>query len=253
VACGSNSLKEVGFGTEKIEEELATILPTANAARMDLDSTRKKDAYGKLIERFAHGDLNVLIGTQMVTKGLDFEDVQLVAIMNADSLLHYPDFRAQERAYQLMEQVAGRAGRRNQRGIVAIQTYRPSHHIIDFVVNHAYKAMVAQQMDERKVFNYPPYCRLIHISLRHKDSRTVSDAADYFAAALRQMLAERVLGPEFPPVSRLRSVYHKNILIKLDKNLSAAKVKQMLLQAAQHIFTQAPYKSVRVVYDVDPY
>lgn len=251
--CGSTSLKEVGFGTEKIEEELETLVPAASVARMDLDSTRRKNAFAQLIQRFAFGDLNVLVGTQMVTKGLDFEDVQLVAIMNADSLLHYPDFRAQERAYQLMEQVAGRAGRRNKRGRVVIQTYRPGHHIIEFVLNHQYKNMVAQQLEERKVFNYPPYCRLIHISLRHKDVVILNQAAENFANLLRPTLQNRMLGPEFPPVSRLRNVYHKDIIIKMERELSVSSVKDLLRAAEKQLYTYPPYRSVRVVFDVDPY
>jgi primosomal protein N' (replication factor Y) len=243
----------VGFGTERIEEEVETFLPDARIARMDLDSTRKKDSFAKLISRFSQGEIDVLIGTQMVTKGLDFDDVRLVGIVSADSLLHYPDFRAQERAFQLMEQVAGRAGRRNERGKVIIQTYRPMHHIIQFVEKHAYEEMAIQQLEERSVFNYPPYSRLIHISIRHKDKLVLDEVAGVFAASLRHLLGDKVLGPEYPPVSRLKNIYHKDILLKLSREVSPVRVKDFLWQLHAKIFMQPPYKSCRVVFDVDPY
>ena len=251
--CKSTNLKEIGFGTEKLEEELQTLLPDATIARMDLDSTRKKNAFNKLIGRFEKGEIDILIGTQMVTKGLDFDDVTLVGVLNADSMLNYPDFRAQERAFQLMEQVAGRAGRRKERGRVTIQSYKPGHRIIGHVYHHNYKQMVEQQLEERQIFHYPPFSRLIHIDLRHKDLRTLDHAAEQFAKLLRDQFKEGVLGPEYPPLRRLKGVYHKSILLKLDRNISPAKAKEYIWKVREYVFNLPPFKSVRVVFDVDPY
>ena len=251
--CGSTELKEKGFGTEKLEEELQTLLPHATVARLDFDSTRRKNAFNKIITRFGEGDIDVLIGTQMVTKGLDFDDVTLVGILSADSMLHYPDFRAQERAFQLMEQVAGRAGRREERGRVTIQTYRPDHRIIAAVVKHDYEQMIRQQLEERKVFHYPPCVRLIQLEIRHRDKQTVDAAASQFAAALIRQLQERVLGPEYPPVARMKNIYRKQILLKLERELSAQKVKEYIWQVHDALIQQKPFKGIRVVFDVDPY
>ncbi len=251
--CGSNDLKEVGFGTEKLEEELQTLLPQASIARMDLDSTRKKDAFNKLITRFENGEIDVLIGTQMVTKGLDFGDVKLVGILNADSMLHYPDFRAQERAFQLMEQVAGRAGRRSELGRVTIQSFKPDHRIIAHVLNHDYVKMIDEQLEERKIFKYPPFTRLIHISLKHKDYKVLDGAALHFATGLRQQFGAMVLGPEYPPTKRLKGVYLKSIMLKLDKNVSAQKVKEYMWKLHDFVQQQAAFKAVKIVFDVDPY
>ena len=251
--CGSTELKELGFGTEKLEEELQTMLPEASIARMDLDSTRRKFAFNKIITRFENGEIDVLIGTQMVTKGLDFGDVKLVGIMNADSMLHYPDFRAQERAFQLMEQVAGRAGRRSERGLVTIQSYKPDHRIIKYVLEHDFVSMINEQLQERKIFKYPPFTRLIHIDIRHKDYRVLDAASNYFASGLRQQFNEMVLGPEYPPVKRLKGIYHKSILLKLNKEISVAKVKEYIWQLHHHVLQQASFKSAKIVFDVDPY
>jgi len=251
--CHSTELKEVGFGTEKLEEEIQTLLPNATIARMDLDSTRKKNAFNKLIQRFEDGEIDILIGTQMVTKGLDFDDVKLVGILNADSMLHYPDFRAQERAFQLMEQVAGRAGRRSDRGRVTIQSFKPDHRIINHVLKHDYKNMMAEQLLERKIFKYPPFTRLIHIDLRHRDYQVLDAVSSYFASELRQQFKEMVLGPEYPANKRLKGIYHKSILLKLDRSVSVAKVKQFIWQLHQHTLQHAAFKSVKIVFDVDPY
>jgi primosomal protein N' (replication factor Y) len=251
--CQSTELKEVGFGTEKLEEELSILLPDANIERLDLDKTRKKNAFSRIISRFENGQIDVLIGTQMVTKGLDFDDVTLVGVLSADSMLHYPDFRAQERAYQLMEQVAGRAGRRQERGRVSIQSFKPDHRIIIHVLKHDYQNMVKDQLVEREVFKYPPFVRLIQIELRHKDKQKLDSAAGAFAAAIRHYLNNRVLGPEYPPVSRLKGVYRKTIMLKLERDLSPQKVKTYISQLHQHTFSQAAHKGVRVIFDVDPY
>lgn len=250
--CGNNDLKEVGFGTEKLEEELAILVPEAQIERLDLDSTRRKHAFNKILNRFAQGEINVLIGTQMVTKGLDFADVTLVGILSADSMLHYPDFRAQERAFQLMEQVAGRAGRRAERGRVSIQTYRPEHRIIHHVLTHDYFAMVEEQLAEREIFKYPPFVRLLQIELRHKEKHIVDGAANGFAGSLQKWLGERVLGPEYPPVARLKNVYRKTILLKLGHDISPQKVKGYLWQLHEWLHQQPAFKGVRIVFDVDP-
>ena len=250
--CGSNDLKEVGFGTEKLEEELAILLPEAQIERLDLDSTKRKNAFNKIINRFATGDINVLIGTQMVTKGLDFDDVTLVGILSADSMLYYPAFRAQERAFQLMEQVAGRAGRRAERGRVTIQTHRPDHRIIQHVLTHDYFAMIEEQLAEREIFKYPPFVRLIQIELRHRDKPTVDAASTAYASGLQNWLGDRVLGPEYPPIARLKNVYRKTILLKLGRDISPQKVKEYLWQLESWLHQQPNFKSVRVVFDVDP-
>jgi primosomal protein N' (replication factor Y) len=251
--CQSTELKELGFGTEKLEEELSILLPDVSIERLDLDNTRRKNAFRRIISRFESGQIDVLIGTQMVTKGLDFDDVTLVGVLSADSLLHFPDFRAHERAYQLMEQVAGRAGRRKERGRVTIQSFKPNHQIINHVLNHDYKAMVKDQLAEREIFNYPPFARLIQIELRHKDKPKLDSAAGVFAAGLRHYLNNRVLGPEYPPVSRLKSVYRKTIMLKLERDLSPQKVKQHIANLHRQIFSQAAHRGVRCIFDVDPY
>ncbi len=251
--CGNHELKEVGFGTEKLEEELQTLLPESKIARLDLDSTRKKNAFENIITKFEKGDVDILIGTQMVTKGLDFTDVLLVGIVSADSLLYYPDFRAQERAYQLMEQVAGRAGRRNEQGKVLIQSFKPDHHIIKQVLAHSYEEMIKQQLAERKIFHYPPHTKLIHIDFRHKEMPTLDAASEYFASSLRKQFGDMILGPEYPPSKRLKGYYHKSILLKLEKTKSASRVKTHLLQLQHHMNQHPPFKSVRCVFNVDPY
>jgi primosomal protein N' (replication factor Y) len=250
--CGSTDLKEVGFGTEKLEEELAILVPEAQIERLDLDSTKRKNAFNKIINRFATGDINVLIGTQMVTKGLDFDDVMLVGILSADSMLYYPAFRAQERAFQLMEQVAGRAGRRANRGRVTIQTHRPEHRIIQHVLTHDYFAMIEEQLAEREVFKYPPFVRLIQIEIRHRDKPVVDAAAAAYASGLQNWLGDCVLGPEYPPIARLKNVYRKTILLKLGREISPQKVKTYLWDLQTWLHTQPAFKSARVVFDVDP-
>lgn len=250
--CSSTNLREMGFGTEKLEEELETILPEARIARLDFDSTRRKHSYNKIIERFAEGEIDVLIGTQMVTKGLDFDDVLLVGILSADSMLHHPDFRAHERAFQLMAQVAGRAGRRAEQGSVAIQTYRPDHPVVAAVRNHDYEGMVKQLLTEREVFKYPPFTRLLQIELRHKNVEVLNVAAQSLASHLIKSLGERVLGPEFPPIARTKNVHRKRILLKLERNINHKAVKKHLRQLQEALHQNKSFKGVRVIFDVDP-
>jgi primosomal protein N' (replication factor Y) len=252
--CGSNRLMFRGFGTEKIEDELQIMYPDVRIARMDLDTTRSKSAYSSLISRFEANDIQVLIGTQMVTKGLDFENVGLVGILDADSMLNFPDFRASERAFQLMVQVAGRAGRKKNRGKVIIQTLNPEHPIIHKVMAYQYEEMAKEELNDRKKFLYPPYYRLIKITLKHKDKTTLHQGATELAGELRKILGEkRIIGPDFPLVSRIRNYYVQDILLKMERTLSATKVKQALLDTIKHFSIYSRYKSCRINIDVDAY
>ncbi|MFZ4549473.1 MAG: replication restart helicase PriA, partial [Bacteroidales bacterium] len=229
--CGHTHLVMKGFGTEKIEEELSLIFPKARIARMDLDTTRSRFAHQKLIAAFEERKVDILVGTQMVTKGLDFDNVSLVGILNADSLLSYPDFRAFERGFQLMAQVAGRAGRKNKQGKVMIQAFNPSHPILGMVLHHNYEAMYQSQMIEREKFNYPPFCRIVQLSLRHVSADLINKAADELAKTLRGLFGKRVLGPEYPNVSRIRNQYLKNILLKFEKGIPLPKAKDEIKKA----------------------
>jgi primosomal protein N' (replication factor Y) len=250
--CGHTHLVMKGFGTEKIEEELSLIFPKARIARMDLDSTRTRFAHQKLIVAFEERKIDILVGTQMVTKGLDFDHVSLVGILNADSLLSYPDFRAFERGFQLMAQVAGRAGRKNKQGKVLIQAFNPSHPILAIVLEHNYEAMYQSQLIERERFNYPPFCRIVQLSLRHVNADLINKAADELAKRLRALFGKRVLGPEYPTVSRIRNQYLKNILIKFEKGIPLPNAKDEIKNAIIKLNAHPDYKSVRVVIDVDP-
>ena len=251
-ACGSNDLQIRGFGTEKIEEELALILPEARIKRMDLDTTRKKHAYQQIINDFEQGAIDILVGTQMVTKGLDFDRVALVGILNADQMLNFPDFRAFERAYQLMTQVAGRAGRKQKQGKVLIQTHNPEHVIIQQVRENQYEAMYGNQLTDREHYQYPPFFRLIRVMLKHRDYMVLNEGARVFGQALRKVFGARVLGPEFPLIQRLRGQYQQHVLIKLEKGFSPSQAKKALRQVNDHFSVQASFKSIQVLVDVDP-
>jgi len=251
-ACGSHKLKMLGFGTEKIEDELAIYLPKAKIKRMDLDSTRAKNAYSTIISDFENHEIDILVGTQMVTKGLDFENVGLVSVLSADQLLKFPDYRAFERAYQLMSQVAGRAGRKSKRGKVIIQSFEPNHWIIQKVMQNDYVGMYNQEILERRNFNYPPFFRVIIIQLRHKKRDTLEFAAQYLAKELKDVFKERVLGPETPMIGRIRNYYLQNITIKFERNASPQKVKNIIKQKQQEFLAQHDFRSVRFVIDVDP-
>lgn len=251
-ACGDTDLKMKGFGTEKIEEELNIFYPRAKIARMDLDTTRSKFAHQHIIQDFEEGNIDILVGTQMVTKGLDFDNVSMVGILNADSMLNFPDFRSFERSYQLMAQVSGRAGRKNKRGKVIIQTQNPEHSIIQEVIANDYLSMYTNQLIDRKEFNYPPYFRLIEITVIYKDVNMVNVAAKYLADALKHHFSKRVLGPEFPIISRIRNLYHKNILLKIERDASVNQVKKIVSELLIKFKSNADYKSVRIQIDVDP-
>lgn len=250
--CGHTGLLMKGFGTEKVEEELSLILPQARIARMDLDSTRTRFAHQKLIGAFEERKIDILVGTQMVTKGLDFDNVSLVGILNADSILSYPDFRSFERGYQLMAQVAGRAGRRDEQGLVLIQAYNTNHQVLQLVRDNNYIDLYNQQLTERERFNYPPFSRLLQISVRHADANLINNAADDLAQRLRKLFGKRLLGPEYPNVSRIRNLYIKNILIKFEKGIALTKAKQEIQNTIVQMHAVPEFRGVRVLIDVDP-
>ena len=250
--CKTPNLNTKGFGTEKIEDEIRQIFPDARVSRMDLDTTRSKKSYEKLITDFENHKVDILIGTQMVTKGLDFEHVSLVGILNADNMLNFPDFRAHERAYQLMAQVSGRAGRKNKRGLVVLQTAQPEHTVIGQVIRNDYAAMYKLQTEERKQFKYPPYFRMIQVTLRHKDVHVLQQAAFTLAGQLRAIFGSRVLGPIDPVVSRIQNLFIKQIILKIENEASPAKAKEMLQHASDELLTQSRFKAVRIGLDVDP-
>lgn len=251
-ACGTPALQTKGFGTEKIEEELEDLLPDLKIARMDLDSTRSGKAFRKIITDFQSGNTNVLIGTQMVTKGLDFDNVGLVGVMNADNLLNYPDFRAFERSFQLMAQVSGRAGRKNKRGKVIIQSTMPKHHIIQSVIENNFQLMYNAEMKERKIYKYPPFYRLISISVKHKKKFLLDEVAAYTASLVRNSFGNRLLGPEYPIISRIQNVYIKNMLLKIEKEKSPVEAKKILNQIIDKVKSEDKYKAAIFVLDVDP-
>jgi len=250
-ACGGVELDNKGFGTEQIEEEVKALFPDYKASRMDLDTTRGKYGYEKIITAFEQQEVDILVGTQMLTKGLDFSNVKLVGVMNADNMLNFPDFRAHERSFQLMLQVAGRAGRLDKQGKVLIQTYNPYHKILQQVSTNDYEGMYNEQMDDRYNFKYPPIYKLIKITLKHRDYNRVNTASTWLAKSLRQVFAHYVLGPEFPPVSRIRNQYHKNILIKIPQKQSLVKTKETIIKINNSFFSVKDFRSVKVILNVD--
>jgi len=252
-ACGGADLDSKGFGTEQVEEEVKGLFPDFNVARMDLDTTRGKYGYEKIITALEQGEIDILVGTQMLTKGLDFRNVKLVGVMNADNMLNFPDFRAHERSFQLMLQVSGRAGRTDKRGKVLIQTFNPYHKILQQVSTNDYIGMFNEQMDERHNYKYPPIFRLIKITLKHKDYNKVNMASDWLAKSLRQVFSTHVLGPESPPISRIRNLYHKNVLIKIPKNQSLIKTKEAIIKINNSFRNVQDFRAVRVILNVDNY
>jgi len=252
-ACGSPDIDTKGFGTEQIEKEAEALFPDYKVMRMDLDTTRGKYGYEKIIKALEHKEVDILVGTQMLTKGLDFRHIKLVGIMNADNMLNFPDFRAYERSFQLMAQVSGRAGRTQERGKVLIQTYNPHHNILQQVSTNDYKAMFKEQIEERYQYKYPPIYKQIKIILKHKDYNKVEAAALWYAEALRLPFKTHVLGPESPSVSRIRNQYHKHILIKIPKMQSLSKTKETILKINNSFLSIKTYRSVRVIFNVDNY
>ncbi|AZQ57928.1 primosomal protein N' [Maribacter sp. MJ134] len=251
LACGGSDLDTKGFGTEQIEEEVKKLFPKSKVGRMDLDTTRGKYAYEKIITAFEQQEMDILIGTQMITKGLDFRNVRLVGVMNADALLNFPDYRAHERTFQLLTQVSGRAGRTKKRGKVIIQTYNPYHQILKQVSTGEYDGMYQEQLYEREQYKYPPTNRIIKITLKHKNYNILNEAADWFSSALKNVVKATVLGPEYPPVSRIRNQYLKNILVKIDKSESLGISKRNIRRIEKSFKAISAYRSVRVIYNVD--
>jgi primosomal protein N' (replication factor Y) (superfamily II helicase) len=252
-ACGSGKIVMKGSGTEKIEDELKLFLPTARVARMDLDTAGSKTNLVGLLHDFEERRLDVLVGTQMVTKGLDFENVGFVGVLGADALTRFPDFRAGERTYQLLTQVAGRAGRKHKQGSVQIQAFNPQHPVILEVLQGDYHAFATRELQERETFKFPPFTRLIHVSLRHKDPKTVQAAATFFAKALRAKMGERVMGPVIPNVARVRNFFGQEILLKLEKsNQILVGAKNLIKHVTEEMAGQPGFSQVTVAIDVDP-
>ena len=251
-ACEGVELQHKGFGTERIEDDIKAIFPEARVARMDLDTTRTRSAYEKIIADFEEGKTDILIGTQMVSKGLDFERVSIVGILNADSMLNYPDFRSYERAFQLMAQVAGRSGRKNKQGLVILQTKSPDLPVIHQVINNDYESLYFDQLAERQLFRYPPYYRLIYVYLKHRKESVLDLAAETMAQYLRSALGDRVLGPDKPPVARVQTLYIKKMIVKVEQTASMAKVRDYLLSVQRAIVEDERFRSLIVYYDVEP-
>ena len=249
--CEEPNLRDMGYGTEKIESAAESIFTEAKTERMDLDTTRTRSAYERIINRFSQGQTNLLIGTQMVTKGLDFDRVRVVGILNADQMLNMPDFRAYERAYQMLSQVAGRAGRRGKRGKVILQTRQVDNPVIEQIVRGDYEAMYQSQIKERELFHFPPFYRLITIYLKHRNNDVVDHAAQHLAALLRRYFKDDLLGPDRPVVARVQLLYIRKIMVKVSPQFSAMSVRQTLLSARDIVLQFDVYKSVNIYFDVD--
>ena len=252
-ACGSNTLSTKGFGTEQIELELKKIFPDYSIGRMDLDTTRGKYGYQKIIGAFEAKEIDILVGTQMLSKGLDFENVSLVGILNADMMLNFPDFRAHERAFQLMVQVSGRAGRSKKQGKVMIQTYNPYHQILQQVSITDYTTMYKEQMQDRWQYHYPPYYRLIKITLKHKDYQKTETGVNWLVRALQNVFGENILGPSSPAVSRIRNQYIKNVMIKIPPKQSIVKTKHEIIKVKNSFQSISDFRPIRFIIDVDAY
>jgi primosomal protein N' (replication factor Y) len=245
-------LKIQGFGTEKIEDELQLYFPDTNIGRLDLETARTKHGSERIINNFQDGKVKILVGTQMVTKGLDFDNVSIVGIISADHLLNFPDFRATERAFQLMLQVSGRAGRRKKQGKVLIQTLNPDHNTLKFVLYHDYINFFKSELHDRNRYKYPPYIRMIRLTVKHKDNDKVNEAANLLARYLKEGLPKMILGPTVPPVSRIRLYYLRHIVIKLPKDNKVVYYKEYIHQTIANMKSDKRFKSVVVQTDVDP-
>lgn len=253
-SCGHHEVKEIGSGTEKIEAIVSQYFPNCNVARLDLDTTKTKSSLDKVIGAFSIGEIDILVGTQMVTKGFDFDNVNLVGVIDADASLRIPDFRANERTFQLITQVAGRAGRRAQQGKVMIQTYTPNHPVIQEIVANDYVGFFKREIGERKLFNFPPFIRMMQIELRHKDVEKVSRLAEIMVQKLRTAIHNRVSGPLTPGISRIRNQYIRTIVIKMEKdNELGFRIKKLLMQIKDEFQNDKEWRSVRIKIDVDPY
>jgi primosomal protein N' (replication factor Y) len=251
-SCQSADVRTKGFGTEKIEDELQLFFPEAVIDRLDLDSTRKKFGHEKILNKFAEGKTQILVGTQMITKGLDFENVSVVGILDADNLLNYPDFRSHERAFQLMSQVSGRAGRKHSQGKVVVQTYQPEHPVILKVISNDFENLFKLTLQERKFFQYPPWYRLIYITVKHKNRDRAQIAAQQLATELQKTIKSKILGPEFPLMGRIQQYYQLMIRIKLERTISPVEPKRAMMEAIEKVKHFENNGSVLFSVDVDP-
>jgi len=252
-ACGNPDLNKLGFGTEKIEDEIKSVFPSAKVARMDFDTAKTKNAYEEILHNFKTGQTNILVGTQMITKGLDFENISVVGILVADKILYFPDYKANERAFQLFTQVAGRAGRREKKGQVIIQTYNPTHAVILETKNYDSVSFYNRELKERKHFMYPPFFRMISITVKHKKPDITEDTALLIAIKLREKLGSRVIGPSVPGIARLRGFYQQQIVIKMERETKVIKsIKQLILNVKDEVRLMDGKKGVRIIIDVDP-
>lgn len=252
-SCAGTNMSMKGFGTEKIEDEILNVFPDVKVGRLDTDTARSQRAFERVLGDFASGRLHILIGTQMISKGLDFENVSLVGVMDADSMLHFPDFRAFERSYQLISQVSGRAGRRKKRGKVIIQTSDPDHPVIEQILRDDYEGLFREQMEERELFGYPPFTRMIRISFRHKIPSILDGACDQVARELKAIFASRVFGPQYPPVRKIHDTFIKQIILKVERKASVERAKDLLKTVLSENLSGEVYRSVRISVDVDPY
>ena len=250
--CGSTELKGRGYGTEKIEDQVMEIFPEARVARMDLDTTRTRSAYERIISDFSAGRTNLLIGTQMVSKGLDFDKVSVVGILNADSMLNYPDFRAYEHAFMMMAQVSGRAGRKGKQGLVLLQTKSPQLPVINQVVHNDYVGFYKDLLEERKSFRYPPFYHLIYIYMKHRYDQTVNTAAIEMGSLLRQWFGDRVLGPDKPSIAKVKQLNIRKIVLKLENGIDMKRVREYLNLAQEKLLKETRYNSLQIYFDVDP-
>ncbi len=250
--CKEPAIEIVGYGTERLEEEISVSFQNRKILRMDLDTTRNKDSHSKIIDEFSQHKADILVGTQMVTKGLDFGDVELVGVLNADTLINFPDFRAHERAFNMIEQVAGRAGRRDNDGKVFIQTYNPEHYILKYAASHDYAAFYTHELEERRAFNFPPFSRIINIYIKHREASTASECASIYASALRQIFGTRISGPQEPAIGRVQSMYIRKIMLKAELEMSMKYIKDILRAEYVKLSASPIMRSLIIYYDVDP-
>lgn len=251
-ACGDTELKNKGFGTEMVEDNIKLLFPEAKVSRLDMDTTKSKSSYENIISEFSHGQTNILVGTQMISKGLDFDNVSVVGILNADNMMNFPDFRSYERSFQLMAQVAGRAGRKNKQGTVILQTYSPDNFIVRKVMENDYYGMYEHELEERRKFRYPPFYRIINIYIKHRDCKTTEEIANIMAEMMHRIFGNRILGPDKPPVSRIQTLHIRKIVLKVENGLDIKFVKEQLRTIYRQMQENKKYKSFLINYDVDP-
>ena len=251
--CSSKNLLKKGLGTQLVEDEIKSIFPNLKIRRMDHDTTKSRKSFETIIEDFEQNNFNILVGTQMVTKGLDFKNVTLVGVLNADTLIFFPSFRSQEKCFQMLTQVAGRAGRSEKEGKVIIQTYNPDQKILKKILTNDYKGMFDEELNQRLLFDYPPYSRLIKITLKHKDFNKLNDGSIWISKLLRKRLRHDILGPEFPLIKKIKNKFIKHILIKISINKSLKRAKSTILKSLKSFESISQFKSTDIIIDVDPY